>query len=63
LWTAIEALDDTLKLPLLLRDVAGLSYNEIADALAVPLSTVKWRIYQARETVQQAFADEDRLTA
>jgi RNA polymerase sigma-70 factor (ECF subfamily) len=59
LWAAIEALDDNLRLPLLLRDVAGLSYNEIADVLAVPLSTVKWRIYQARETVQQSLAGED----
>jgi RNA polymerase sigma-70 factor (ECF subfamily) len=59
LWTAVEQLDDSLKLPLLLRDVAGLSYNEIADSLAIPLSTVKWRIYQARETIQLALADEE----
>ncbi len=59
LWAAIEALDVNLKLPLLLRDVAGQSYNEIAAALDIPLSTVKWRIYQAREAVQLAFADSD----
>jgi len=59
LWAAVEALDVSLKLPLLLRDVAGQSYNEIAVALDIPLSTVKWRIYQAREAVQLACADED----
>jgi RNA polymerase sigma-70 factor (ECF subfamily) len=59
LWSAVEALDSKLKMPLLLRDVAGLSYNEIADSLDIPLSTVKWRIYQARETIQLALLDED----
>jgi DNA-directed RNA polymerase specialized sigma24 family protein len=37
---------------LLLRDVVGLSYTEIADALEITLATVKWRIYKAREEVQ-----------
>ena len=32
LWRAIERLDMDLKAPLLLRDVVGLSYNEIAEA-------------------------------
>jgi RNA polymerase sigma-70 factor, ECF subfamily len=59
LWTAVEALDETLKLPLLLRDVAGLSYNEIAATLEIALSTVKWRIYQAREAIQLALADAE----
>ncbi|HKV69197.1 MAG TPA: sigma factor-like helix-turn-helix DNA-binding protein, partial [Gaiellales bacterium] len=33
------------------RDVVGLSYAEIAEALETTLATVKWRIYKARETV------------
>jgi DNA-directed RNA polymerase specialized sigma24 family protein len=36
---------------LLLRDLVGLSYAEIAEALDTTLATVKWRIYKARETV------------
>jgi RNA polymerase sigma-70 factor (ECF subfamily) len=59
LWAAVEGLDASLKMPLLLRDVAGLTYNEIAASLDIPLSTVKWRIYQARETIQLALGDED----
>ena len=59
LWAAVEELDAGLRMPLLLRDVAGLSYNEIAASLDIPLSTVKWRIYQARESIQLALADED----
>ena len=41
---------------LLLRDVVGLPYNEIADSLEITLSTVKWRIFKAREEVQVALA-------
>jgi DNA-directed RNA polymerase specialized sigma24 family protein len=41
---------------LLLRDVVGLAYTEIADALEITLATVKWRIYKAREEVQAALA-------
>ena len=43
---------------LLLRDVVGLSYAEIADSLEITLATVKWRIYKAREEVQVALARE-----
>jgi RNA polymerase sigma-70 factor (ECF subfamily) len=52
LWQAVEGLSLDLRTALLLRDVVGLSYNEIADALEVTLTTVKWRIYKAREQVQ-----------
>ena len=40
-----------LKMALVLRDVVGFSYAEIADALETTLATVKWRIYKARESV------------
>jgi RNA polymerase sigma-70 factor (ECF subfamily) len=52
LWRAVENLSTDLKMALLLRDVVGLSYTEIADSLEVTLATVKWRIYKAREEVQ-----------
>jgi len=50
-WRAIGALPIDLKMALLLRDVVGLSYAEIAESLDTTLATVKWRIYKARETV------------
>jgi RNA polymerase sigma-70 factor, ECF subfamily len=56
LWRAIEGLPVDLKMALLLRDVVGLSYNEIADSLEITLATVKWRIFKAREDVQVALA-------
>ena len=58
LWRAIEGLSTDLKMALLLRDVAGLSYSEIADSLEVTLATVKWRIYKGREDVALALARE-----
>ena len=61
-WRAVEALNVDLKMALLLRDVVGLSYTEIADALEITLATVKWRIYKAREEVAAALA-RDGITA
>ena len=58
LWRAVEALNPDLKMALLLRDIAGLSYNEISDSLEVTLATVKWRIFKAREEVQIALERE-----
>src|SRR5215472_124903 len=58
LWRAVEDLSTDLKMALLLRDVVGLSYTEIADSLEITLATVKWRIYKAREEVQLALARE-----
>lgn len=57
-WRAVEHLNVDLKMALLLRDVVGMSYTEIADALEVTLATVKWRIYKAREDVQLSLARE-----
>jgi RNA polymerase sigma-70 factor, ECF subfamily len=57
-WRAVERLNVDLKMALLLRDVVGLSYHEIADSLEITLSTVKWRIWKAREEVQLSLARE-----
>src|SRR5438874_11019960 len=58
LWRAVENLNVDLKMALLLRDVVGMSYNEIADSLEITLATVKWRIFKAREDVQLSLARE-----
>jgi RNA polymerase sigma-70 factor (ECF subfamily) len=57
-WRSVDDLNTDLKMALLLRDVVGLSYTEIADSLEITLATVKWRIYKAREEVQLALARE-----
>lgn len=62
-WRAVGSLNADLKMTLLLRDVVGLSYEEIADTLEVTISTVKWRIYVARDRVQRALAEEGLAAA
>jgi RNA polymerase sigma-70 factor, ECF subfamily len=57
-WRSVGNLTPDLKMALLLRDVVGLSYTEIADSLEITLATVKWRIYKAREEVQLDLARE-----
>jgi RNA polymerase sigma-70 factor (ECF subfamily) len=57
-WRAVAELNPDLKMALLLRDVVGLSYTEIADTLEITLATVKWRIFKAREDVQHALIRE-----
>ena len=58
LWRAVDELNPDLKMALLLRDVVGLPYSEIADSLEVTLATVKWRIHKARDEVQLAMTRE-----
>jgi RNA polymerase sigma-70 factor (ECF subfamily) len=36
-----------------LRDIEGLSYQEIADALSIPLDQVKVYLFRARKTVRE----------
>lgn len=48
---AIEALPDDLRAAILMREIDGLSYEEIADAMSCPIGTVRSRIFRAREAV------------
>lgn len=50
----VAALPDPYKIILLLHDAEGLSDNEIADLLALPLTTVKMRLHRAREKLRKA---------
>ncbi|MHB8854977.1 MAG: sigma-70 family RNA polymerase sigma factor, partial [Ignavibacteriaceae bacterium] len=46
---AIDQLPEKLKIPLLLKDIEGLSYQEIAESIQCEIGTVKSRIFRARE--------------
>jgi len=48
---AIEALPQELRTAITLRELEGLSYEEIADAMNCPIGTVRSRIFRAREAI------------
>ena len=48
----IEKLPEKLKVPLVLRDIKGYSYQEIADKLDCEVGTIKSRIFRARESLK-----------
>ena len=52
LWEAIAALPDEQRTTLVLLEVHGLSYREIAEVLDVSVSAVKMRVKRARESMQ-----------
>ncbi|MBN2571930.1 MAG: sigma-70 family RNA polymerase sigma factor [Ignavibacteriales bacterium] len=48
LWKAINALDEMHREIIILKEFNGLSYNEIAELLNIPIGTVMSRLYHAR---------------
>lgn len=48
----LDRMSDTLRIPLIMRDMDGMAYQEIAEVLGVGLSATKMRIKRARETFQ-----------
>jgi RNA polymerase sigma-70 factor (ECF subfamily) len=64
--TAVESLPEAFRLAVLLADVEGFSYKEIAEILDVPIGTVMSRLHRGRRALEKAlasFAEERRLTA
>jgi RNA polymerase sigma-70 factor (ECF subfamily) len=53
---ALDAMTDTLRIPLMLRDADGLAYEEIAEQLGIGLSAVKMRIKRGREEFRRRYA-------
>jgi len=51
---AIEALPEDLRTAITLRELDGLSYEEIAQAMDCPIGTVRSRIFRAREAIDRA---------
>jgi len=50
---AIEALPEDLRTAITLRELEGLSYEEIAEAMNCPIGTVRSRIFRAREAIEK----------
>jgi RNA polymerase sigma-70 factor (ECF subfamily) len=50
---AIESLPETFRIPVLLSDLEGFSYKEIAEMLEVPIGTVMSRLHRGRKAMQK----------
>jgi RNA polymerase sigma-70 factor (ECF subfamily) len=50
---AIEALSEDLRQAITLREIEGLSYEDIAELMNCPIGTVRSRIFRAREAIAQ----------
>ena len=51
--SALEALPEELRQAITLREIEGLSYEEISEAMNCPIGTVRSRIFRAREAISQ----------
>ncbi len=61
---ALEDLPEHYRMPILLADVEGFAYKEIAEILDVPIGTVMSRLHRGRKQLQKrlySFAEERRL--
>jgi RNA polymerase sigma-70 factor (ECF subfamily) len=50
---AMQQLPDDLRTAIVLREIEGLSYEEIAEAMDCPVGTVRSRIFRAREAIDK----------
>ena len=54
---ALENLPENFRLPVILADVEGFSYKEIAEILDIPIGTVMSRLHRGRKAMQKALYD------
>lgn len=52
-FSTVEALPEELRTAITLREVEGLSYDEIAEKMGCPIGTVRSRIFRAREAIDE----------
>ncbi len=52
----IHGLPEELRTAILLREIEGMSYEEIAQTMECPVGTVRSRIFRAREAIDKAIA-------
>ena len=50
---ALESLPQELRQAITLREIEGLSYEEISEAMSCPIGTVRSRIFRAREAISE----------
>jgi RNA polymerase sigma-70 factor, ECF subfamily len=57
---ALESLPENFRLPVLLADVEGFSYKEIADIMDTPIGTVMSRLHRGRKALEKALWETAR---
>ncbi|MBM4356601.1 MAG: sigma-70 family RNA polymerase sigma factor [Deltaproteobacteria bacterium] len=55
---ALDGLPESFRLVVVLSDIEGLSYREIAETLGCPIGTVMSRLHRARKMLQEALRDQ-----
>ena len=60
---AISSLPDRSREVLVLRELKGLSYRELADAMGIPIGTVMSSLSRARQALRAALLDEAKPLA
>jgi RNA polymerase sigma-70 factor (ECF subfamily) len=58
LWESVQSLEPEFRTTLVLCDVEGLSYAEVADILGVPVGTVRSRLSRARGRLRKLLVRE-----
>ena len=57
---ALESLPENFRIPVLLADVEGFSYKEIAEIMDTPIGTVMSRLHRGRKALEKALWDTAR---
>jgi RNA polymerase sigma-70 factor (ECF subfamily) len=57
---ALESLSENFRIPVLLADVEGFSYKEIADIMETPIGTVMSRLHRGRKALEKALWETAR---
>jgi RNA polymerase sigma-70 factor (ECF subfamily) len=55
-FKAIKELPDDLRTAITLRELEGMSYEEIAQTMDCPIGTVRSRIFRAREAIERSLS-------
>ena len=56
IFKTIDELPEDLRTAIMLREIDGLSYEEIAESMDCPVGTVRSRIFRARDAIDQKIA-------
>jgi RNA polymerase sigma-70 factor (ECF subfamily) len=59
LWCAIRSLEPTFRIPLVLFDIEGLAYEQVARIEGVPVGTVRSRLSRARQRLAQILSQSE----